>query len=158
MMEFEAFRVIAQIAAAFAGFIGIIVAVRSRLDGLPPMQLTGFLQSSLGALGFALLPDLVFGLGIADQWAWQILCGLFGLYHLYIYVFFLGHFPDLKRMPPFQITIAVFSLPVIGAKLAVGAGLINVYAPNIYHLGLIWLLGVSIFFFAQVMMNDKNEA
>ncbi|MBL4617821.1 MAG: hypothetical protein JKY46_08995 [Robiginitomaculum sp.] len=155
-MEFEAFRTIAQIAAALAGFIGIIIAVRVRLNGLPPMQLAGFLQTSMGALGFALLPDFAIGLGISDQLVWQILCGLLGVYHLFIFSFFIWHYPDLKKMPLFQICIAIASVPVIGIKLAAGAGLFLDYAPDIYHLGLLWLLGVSIFFFTQVLMNDRE--
>ncbi len=140
-----------------AGFIGIIVAVRVRLDGLPPMQLTGFLQTSMGALGFSLLPDFVFGLGVENELAWQLLCGALGIYHLYIYAFFLSHHPDLKNMPPFQWVIAIASIPVIAAKLLAGAGLFKAYAPDIFHLGLLWLLGVSIFFFTQVLMNDPKE-
>ncbi|WP_425411080.1 hypothetical protein [Hyphococcus sp.] len=156
-MEFEAFRVIAQIAAGLAGFVGILLVMQDRLARLPRRQMLGFLQSSIGTLAFALLPDLVFGLPIASELGWRILGGLFGAYHLFIYVFFLSGYGDFKKMPPIQITVCIASIPVIGAKLALGFGLFPAYASNIYHLGLLWTIGVSIFFFVQVILNEASE-
>lgn len=158
-MEFEAFRVIAQIAAGLAGFVGIILILQDRLARLPRRQLLGFMQGSVGTLAFALLPDLVFSSPIRDALGWRVLGGLFGAYHLFIYVFFLSGCGDFRKMPPIQAGVCVASLPVIGAKLALGAGLFLAHAPNIYHLGLLWTLGVSIFFFVQVVLNEaRNDA
>ena len=156
-MEFEAFRVIAQIAAGLAGFIGIILILQDRLARLPRRQLLGFLQGSVGTLAFALLPDFVFSLPVSPAIGWQVLGGLFGAYHLFIYVFFLSGYGDFRKMPPIQMTVCIASIPVIGAKLALGLGLLAAYAPNIYHLGLLWTVGVSIFFFVQVVLNEAGE-
>ena len=78
-MHYEPFDTIAQVAAAFAGFVGIVLAIRSRGGALPRLQMAGFLQSSLGAVGFALLPELVVELLPNEKASWQLLCGLFGL-------------------------------------------------------------------------------
>lgn len=155
-MEFEAFRVIAQIAAGLAGFVGILLVLQDRLARLPRRQMLGFLQSSIGTLAFALLPDFVFSLDIPAALGWQVLGGLFGAYHLFIYVFFLSGYGDFRKMPPIQAGICIASIPVIGAKLLLGVGLLSAYASNIYHLGLLWTVGVSIFFFVQVILNEAK--
>ena len=156
-MEFEAFRVIAQIAAGLSGFVGILLVLQDRLARLPRRQMLGFLQASIGTLAFALLPDFVFSLPIATALGWAILGGLFGAYHLFIFVFFLSGYGDFRKMPPIQMGVCIASIPVIGAKLLLGFGLFTAYAPNIYHLGLLWTIGVSIFFFVQVILNEASE-
>ncbi len=156
-MEFEAFRVIAQIAAGLAGFVGILLVLQDRLARMPRRQMLGFMQSSIGTLAFALLPDFVFALPVSEKLSWQILGGLFGAYHLFIYVFFLSGYGDFRKMPPIQIAVCIASIPVIGAKLLLGLGLFTALAPNIYHLGLLWTIGVSIFFFVQVILNEASD-
>ena len=156
-MEFEAFRVIAQIATALVGFAGIIVALRSRLDDLPPLQLTGFLQTSIGALVFSMLPDLASLLALLSGWSWQVLCGAFGLYQLVIWANFVIRYPDLRRMRPLQGAITIASLPVIGVLMAAGAGAFAGVMAGVYLLGLIWLLAVSLLFFVQVLMIDDGK-
>ena len=76
-MHYEPFDTIAQVAAAFAGFVGVVLAIRSRGGALPRLQMTGFLQTSLGAVAFALLPELVVKLLPNEKISWQLLCGLF---------------------------------------------------------------------------------
>ncbi len=156
-MEFEAFRVIAQIAAGLSGFVGILLVLQDRLARLPRRQMLGFLQSSIGTLAFALLPDFVFSIPMEAALGWQVLGGLFGAYHLFIYVFFLSGYGDFRKMPPIQISVCLASIPVIAAKLLLGFGLFLAYAPNIYHLGLLWTIGVSIFFFVQVILNEASN-
>jgi hypothetical protein len=47
-------------------------------------------------------------------------------------------------------------VPVIALKLAAGAGLLLDHAFSIYHLGLLWLVGVSIFFFSQILLDEGH--
>lgn len=156
-MEFEAFRVIAQISAGLTGFVGIILLLQDRLTKLPKRQMTAFLQTSVGALAFALLPDLVFSMPIKASVGWQVLGGSFGLFHLFTFASFLMAYLDLRKMPPVQTVIALLSVPVIGAKLALGLGLLMPLAANIYHLGLLWMMGIAIFFFVQVILNEAAD-
>lgn len=155
-MHYEPFDTIAQVAAAFAGFVGVVLAIRSRDGALPRLQMTGFLQTSLGAVAFALLPELVVELLPNEKTSWQLLCGLFGLYHLLVFINYLSKHKDLRKMEFLQKSISIASMPVIALKLVAGAGLLLDHAYSIYHLGLLWLLGVSIFFFSQILLDEGH--
>ena len=155
-MDYQPFDTIAQVAAAFAGFVGVILAIRSRGGALPRLQMTGFLQGSLGAVAFALLPQFFTEVLTNENTTWQLLCGLFGLYHLLIFINYLAKHKSLRKMELLQKVISIASIPVIGLKLAVGAGFLIGHAFSIYHLGLLWLLGVSIFFFSQILLDEGH--
>ena len=91
-----------------------------------------------------------------EKSAWQLLCGLFGLYHLWVFINYLVKHKDLRKMALLQKSISIASVPVIGLKLAAGAGFLLDMAFSIYHLGLLWLLGVSIFFFSQILLDEGH--
>ena len=118
--------------------------------------MAGFLQTSLGAVAFALLPELVVELLPNEKASWQLLCGLFGLYHLLVFINYLSKHKDLRKMEFLQKSISIASIPVIALKLVAGAGLLLDHAYSIYHLGLLWLLGVSIFFFSQILLDEGH--
>lgn len=155
-MHFEPFDTIAQVAAAFAGFVGVVLVIRSRGGALPRLQTAGFLQGSLGAVAFALLPEFFVEVLPNEKTTWQLLCGLFGLYHLLIFINYLSKHKHLRKMALLQKSISIASIPVIGLKLAAGAGFLIDHAYSIYHLGLLWLLGVSIFFFSQILLDEGH--
>ncbi len=155
-MNFEPFDTIAQVAAAFAGFVGVILAIRSRGGALPRLQMTGFLQTSLGAVAFALLPEFFLEVLTNEKAAWQLLCGLFGLYHLLVFINFVSKHKNLRKMAILQKSISIASIPVIALKLVAGAGFLLDQAYSIYHLGLLWLVGVSIFFFSQILLDEGH--
>ena len=155
-MHVEPFDTIAQVAAAFAGFVGVVLAIRSRGGALPRLQMAGFLQTSLGAVAFALLPEFFMELLASEEDAWQLLCGLFGLYHLLVFINYLSKHKNLRKMELIQKSISIASIPVIGLKLVAGAGFLLDHAYSIYHLGLLWLLGVSIFFFSQILLDEGH--
>ena len=110
----------AQDAAAFAGFVGVVLVILSRGGALPRLQTAGFLQGSLGAVVFALLPEFFVEVLPNEKTTWQLLCGLFGLYHLLIFVNYLSKHKYLKKMGLLQKSISIASIPVIGLKLAAG--------------------------------------
>jgi hypothetical protein len=155
-MGYEQFDTIAQVAAAFAGFVGVILAIRSRGGALPRLQMAGFLLTSLGAVAFALLPQFFLGILTNEKTAWQLLCGVFGLYHLWVFIYYLVKHKDLRKMALVQKSISIASVPVIGLKLAAGSGFLLDHALSIYHLGLLWLVGVSIFFFSQILLDEGH--
>jgi hypothetical protein len=155
-LNFEPFDTIAQVAAAFAGFVGVILAIRSRGGALPRLQMAGFLQTSLGAVAFALLPQFFTEVLTNEKTAWQLLCGLFGVFHLLVFINYLAKHKDLRKMDWLQKSISIASVPVIGLKLAAGAGFLLDHAFAIYHLGLLWLVGVSIFFFSQILLDEGH--
>lgn len=155
-MNYQPFDTIAEVAATFAGFVGVILVIRSRGGALPRLQMAGFLQTSLGAVAFALLPEFILEILTEEKTAWQLLCSLFGLYHLLVFINYLSKHKDLRKMELLQKSISIASVPVIALKLAAGAGFLPNHAASIYHLGLLWLLGVSIFFFSQILLDEGH--
>ena len=66
---------IAEVATAFAGFTGLISALRHKDESrlaLSAWQLRGIIENCLFAIGFALLPILLRSYGIAGTDCWQI--------------------------------------------------------------------------------------
>ena len=72
-------QTIAEVAAAFAGFAAIVVAVRSRgPDGMAPedrLRLQVMLGSSLATVGFTFLPQLLVHAGASEPRCWSISSG-----------------------------------------------------------------------------------
>jgi hypothetical protein len=73
-MAFESFLLIAQIAVAPTGFVGITVTLRHGHDaGFSRLMLASILQTTLGAAFFAVVPDLLARL-LAPELMWRIAC------------------------------------------------------------------------------------
>lgn len=154
-MDFESFRTVAEIAVGLTGFVGIMVVLQRRMGGYPRILLLTFLQLTLGAAFFALLPDFLSDL-LEPEAMWRVATGAFGLYHLAIFV---QH--QWKRRPvwtygPVQALVTLASIPVIGLKLVVGLGLLLSYAYSIHFLGLLWLLGTACYGFVLILFSDDG--
>ena len=154
-MDFESFRTIAEIAVGLTGFVGVMVVLQRRMGGYPRVLLLSFVQLTLGAAFFALLPDFLSAL-LAPEEMWRGATGSFGLYHLAIFV---QH--QWKRRPVWtygavQTVVTIASLPVIGLKLAVGAGSFLPHAYTIHYLGLLWLLGTACYGFILLLFGEDD--
>ena len=84
---------------------------------------------------------------------WRVVCGVFGLYHLFLILRHQIKLKSVRANTPIQLTITLLSFPVVGLKLAVGLGFLLAYAYEIYYLGLLWFIGVSAYLFAQILFD-----
>lgn len=157
-VEFEALRSVADISVALAGFIGIILVLQHRDAAFMALGMTTIFGTSFGAMMFALLPDLLSGL-VSTEMMWRVVCGVFGLYHLFLILQHQIKQRSIRANTPVQLAITLASFPVVGVKLAVGLGFLLAYAFEIYYLGLLWLIGVSAYLFAMILFdNPQAEA
>lgn len=154
-VDFEALRTIAEIAVTLAGIIGIIVVIQHRDAAFMSLGMTTIFGTSFGAMMFALLPDLLSGI-LATETMWRIVCGAFGLYHLFLILRHQIKQRSIRSNTPVQLMITLASFPVVFIKLAVGVGFLMAYAFEIYYLGLLWLIGVSAYLFAMIILDNPQ--
>ena len=161
-MDFEAFRTLAEVSAGFTGFVGVILAIRSRTDPLARLQLIGFLLNSLGVVVFSLVPEMLVGFFGETTLNWRALCLILGLYHLCIMINHVRTQRNLLAMSWFQKLITFLSLPVIALKLSVAVGFLQTYAANVFYLALLWHLWIAIYIFSQILLlnveSEKGDA
>jgi hypothetical protein len=151
-MDFQAFRTLAQVATGLTGFVGVILAIRSRTDPLPRRQLIGFLQNSLAVLLFSLLPEFLvdtFGHAILVM---RALCGVLAVYHLSIMINYMRKQKNLLAMSLARKSITLLSLPVILLQLSVVSGFFLGYAGDVFYLALLWHLCIGIYIFSQILL------
>jgi hypothetical protein len=155
-VNYDAFRVIAEVAITLTGFIGIVVVLHHRDRPFSRLGLATILGTSIGAVLFAFLPDLLDGVIGVDA-AWRVSAGAFGLYHLFLIVNHQVRQRSIRANTPIQLIITLASLPVVGLKLAVGLGYLMPWAFEIYYLGLLWCVGIAACLFAMILF-DANDA
>ena len=126
--------------------------IRRRDHGYSRHLLKDFLVVTLGVVLFAFLPELIAGFGLSDDTTWQVATGLFGLAHLAAISVSLRR--DAVSGWGWGMGFCGFS--VILLKLFVGAGFLLSHAYYIYLLGLIWLIGVAIFRFTEIVMYEDS--
>jgi len=153
-VNIEAFRTLAEVSTGLTGFVGVILAIRSRVDPLPRLQLVGFLQNSLGVLVFSLLPEFLVAIMGDATIAFRILCGALALYHLGIMINYVRKQRGLLPMSPFQKAITLLSVPVIALKLSVASGFLLGRAGEIFYFALLWHLAVGINIFSQILLSE----
>ena len=154
-MDFDALRTIADISVALAGFIGIILVLQHRDVAFMSLGMTTIFGASFGAMMFSLLPDFLSGL-LSTETMWRVVCGVFGLYHLFLILQHQFKQRSIRANTPTQLAITLLSFPVVGVKLAVGLGFLLAYAYEIYYLGLLWLVGVSAYLFAMILFDNPR--
>ena len=154
--DFEAYRTIADISVALAGFIGIIIVLQHRDKAFLELGLTTIFGTSFGAMMFALLPDLLARLLDAEA-MWRVACGTFGLYHLALIINHQSKQRSIRSNTPVQLAITLASFPVVGLKLAVGLGFLMSYAYEIYYLGLLWCVGIAAYLFSMILFDESAD-
>lgn len=147
---------LAEIAVALAGFIGIVLVIQHRDAAFRALGVTTIFGASFGAMMFSLLPNLFVGL-LDSETMWRVICGTFGVYHLYLILQHQLRQRSIRQNTPVQLLITLASFPVVGLKIAVGFGFCLAYAFEIYYLGLLWLLGVSAYLFAMVLFDAPAD-
>jgi hypothetical protein len=154
-MNFDAFRTIADISVALAGFIGIVLVLQHRDKAFFQVGMITIFGTSFGAMMFSLAPDFLSRLLSADT-MWRVTCGAFGLYHLFLIINHQARQRSIRSNTPIQLIITLLSFPVVGLKIAVGLGFLLSYAYDIYYLGLLWCVGITAYMFARLLF-DQSE-
>lgn len=156
-LSFDTFHSIAEVAATFAGFVGLMVVLMRNDHQFARHLIIDFLFVTLGTVVFAYLPELIAGVGWSEDTTWRIACGSFGAYHLGIYSASNFRQKTIRPQGPMQLTLTVVSAPVILLKLAVGAGFGVNYAYEIYLLGLVWLVSMAIYIFSLMVLEETTQ-
>ena len=154
-INFDSFRTIAEISVALTGFIGIILVLKHRDKSFAQLGLTTILGASLGAMMFSFVPEFL-GNFLSAETAWQVACGSFGLYHLFLIINHQVRQRSMRSNTPIQLAITLLSFPVVGLKIAAGLGFLLAYAFDIYYLGLLWMIGVSAYLFSMVLFDNSE--
>jgi hypothetical protein len=161
MQSPEALLTIAQIAAAFAGFASIVIAITGR-DGTirSPADMLRFrimLYSSLSAIGFSLLPFAFLYMGVLEPQVWLVCISIVALY-LSVNLFLRGRMAfRLVRKREFNPAVVYPFMAVSGGvtflQLAVLADLVS---PSIgpYFLALCYMLMQSAVSFAGLVWGS----
>jgi hypothetical protein len=159
----DSFHTIAEIAATFVGFAGIIVAINSSRPGSDSLAqqskrtLPGIFWPCLSAIFFAFLPELIFGGVPAGATEWRIACGVFGLIHLpqsLLPILLATNVANLDRGARWLI---VLSQPAVWLAIAVALGFLVDYAYQIYLFGLIWYLVVAMNSFIRFVRRISDQ-
>lgn len=139
--------VIAEISIAFAGFSGLIIALRGGsgpLTEVEKFRLRVMLLLAFGALFLALLPELLFYAGIEPLWRLASL--VFAAYSVVAVGWWIIVSMRMKNPHPEIFHWSAFSRMIGGhviafaLQLGVVAGLIVDAAPATYLAGLIWYM------------------
>ena len=156
-MDFGAFQTLAEVSAGFTGFVGVILAIRSRTEPLARLQLIGFLLNSLGVVVFSLIPEMLVGFFGENTLNWRVLCLVLAAYHLGIMINHVRTQRGLLQMSWFQKLVTAASVPVIALKLVVVMGYLTAYAANVFYLALLWHLWIAIYIFSQILLLNVGR-
>ena len=163
----ESLATIAQVATAFAGFAGIVIALGGREHHRWSVRerngVRVILQSALGAVFFALLPSSV-GIVLVGTSAWRVSGVLFAAYHATILVW------AVRVQSTFREEYPVATM--MGARVVLGsfaAGSMLLFALIVaivtasdrwltfaYLGNLLWLLIVSVWIFAALVLESMS--
>lgn len=149
---------VAQIAATFIGFAGVVFAVdQASADGVSPRErnaLMNLLVPSIAVLFLAFVPLVATTSGAGDAGVWRVSNGILGAIHS---VLLAGAFHAAIRsqlLEPIPLRVLLLgggSLAVI-ANAAVVLGFIPGLAVTAFIAGLVWFLGVSAIQFVMLVV------
>jgi hypothetical protein len=154
--------VIAEVAAAFAGFAGIVSIFRHRASGAwdPPdaYRFRFMVELSLCTVAFALLPFIIHHFGVAPRVVWSSCSALLGL--MYVALLVLGRIRarHLRGGPGVKIHRGLMTFAVSGAIVSLVLLVLNAlrigfdgeFGP--YLAGLAWLLAISGIMFLRLLL------
>lgn len=157
----------AEVAVALAGFAALVVAIRQRgADGIPPLVrrlVLSLIERSLVATLLALLPELLWGLGLPPRAVWAIASGALSAYVATLAWRVVT--PDVRR----EVVGSFLSLPLFGLTYSVGIVVILLQLAHAlgiglqqsvwwYLVGVAWLLASVGYLFYFVIRGWASEA
>jgi len=168
VQHLDTLHTLAEVAAAFAGFTGIVVVLGrgsiAEWRSVDKATVSLLLASSLGVVFFGFLPDVTVAAHLSPSSAWRVSAFLFASYQLVVFLsairahrrgLALGEISSsqhLSRLP------ALFGGPlVIGAMFISAAGLLEPWLFLSYLLGMLWLLGMAALMFAILLLEAASS-
>jgi hypothetical protein len=149
---------IAQIAATFIGFAGVVFAVESAsargVSGPERNAIMNLLVPSIAVLFLAFLPLLVSTGGGSDAGTWRASNGLLGVVHSFLLS---GAYRAAMRnqlLEPVPLRFVLLgggSLAVL-ANVAIVLGLVPQFAATVFLAGLVWFLFISAIQFVMLIV------
>jgi hypothetical protein len=145
----DQFQIIAEISIAFAGFSGLIVALRIKAGPLTPVQkfrLQVLLGLSFGALFLSFLPAVLSAFGADGSKVWQICIAVIVAYSLVFNAWWVLASRRAARAAPEIFNWFAFSRMMAGHLLVMGIQCATLFpywsalAPAAFLLGLVWYL------------------
>lgn len=145
----QSLQTIAEISIAFAGFSGLVVALRKSPGPLTDVQkyrLRVLLTLAFGAMFLALLPELLanFGLGEEETWRWSHLA--ITLYSAVFVSWWLSSSARMRRVTPeifhwFALTrMTAGHIVILVLQVSVILGWVEDRHVGAYLAGLVWYL------------------
>jgi hypothetical protein len=156
---------VAEIAVAFAGFAGLIIAISGRQGRseaevqLDLVMLKNVLATSLMAIAFALIPAALLGMGVEPSVAWR---GSAFLYAVGLAVYMARAFP--RQIASYRaagrslpVTYQLNSGLVVVAIVSQGLCAAGVLPTSVYLPSLLFLLYVSGVSFVRVFLSVARD-
>ncbi len=162
MEHTDVLQTMAEVAAGFAGFTAILLAVLSRDTSLLALRIgiIHFLQLSLGVVLLALIPSVLASLTDNVDAIWRLSNGIQGVYHLYLLWWILskkhlsvGH---SQMGPGLTGFLALCGFGIALTNLCVAAGLFSELAAFAFLFGLLWYLGMALVNFVGILLSRLN--
>lgn len=165
MDQAENLRTIAEIAAAFAGFTGVVLILGQRSVGTwSPAEASTIrvlLESSIGAVFFALLPNIILPAFVSPITTWRVSAALLTVYH----VAAIARSDLLDRRATAELLgrrldwgLTIGGLISSGATAVVALGFVTGAAALIYTLSLLYILLVAALCFGALLLSGGRPA
>jgi hypothetical protein len=150
-------RTLAEVAVALAGFSGIVVALEDRFSPNQPRpnraRLRELLLASLGVVFFGLMPAILGGAAVDDEWGYRASQLLLAAYQLLLISLFSRStgFTSLSRAEWLALP---FGLSVVFLQFATVLGFLARQLHVVYFLALVCLLFVATLNFVLLLLED----
>jgi hypothetical protein len=168
VQHLDTLHTLAEVAAAFAGFTGIVVVLGrgsiAEWRSVDKATVSLLLASSLGVVFFGFLPEVAVAAHLSPSSAWRVSAFLFASYQLVVFLSAIrthrrglalgeiSRIQHLSRLP------AILGGPlVIGAMFVSAAGLLEPWLFLSYLLGMLWLLGMATLMFAILLLEAASS-
>jgi len=162
----ESFQTVAEISIAFAGFSGLIVALRrdaGPLDAVQKYRLRVLLTLAFGAMFLSLMPEALANLGFGQETVWVYSCAAMAAYSALFLLWWVLASRRIVRLVPEIFHWSAFSRMAAGhfvillLQLSVVLSFSRFDGAGILNLGLIWYLIHAAQQFARMLfIQPKN--
>jgi hypothetical protein len=145
----ESLQTIAEISIAFAGFSGLVVALRRKAGPLTTVQkyrLQVLLALAFGAMFLSLLPELLDNFAVSEERTWRYASAALSLYSIIFVFWWLGRSRQLMRSVPeifnwFALSrMTTGHILIVLLQLGIVFSLLGDKSSGAYIAGLIWYL------------------
>ena len=162
----ESLQTIAEISIAFAGFSGLIVALRKKIGPLTELEkyrLQILLTLAFGAMFLSFLPEVLQSLELGERYTWMYAGSALCVYSIVFLVWwirasrrFARAFPEVFHWGAFS-RMAVGHVSVILLQLSTISSLIEDMGATVYVVGLIWYLVHAAQQFARMLFVQPDD-